>query len=205
MNLKRFTAKAALLVASCLMATAAFAQKTKTVEAGLTSVKLSSTFLDALEALGVKAGTVAPTNIVNGTAIFPITGGAIDLDTAAGNITHSGGLTLEAGGIKVSLQNFIIDTTTPAAPVLTGLVVKDNKLIGRVPLFNIILPPGFTLPLHSEDGFALQLCDVGLTLTPAAASFLNSTYGLTGSNAIPTAAPLLPIGTASVFAFLGWS
>jgi len=185
------------------MATAAFAQKSKTVEAGLTSVKLSTTFTGALESLGVTAGTVAPTRICDGTATFPITGGAIDLDSAAGNIVHSGGLTLEAGGTEVRLQSFVIDTTstTPGAPVLTGIVIVNNKLVGRLPLFNLVLPAGFSLPLRAEGGFVLQLKDVGLTLTSTAAGALNGVYGLKPGT-IPAD---LPIGTASVFAFLGGS
>jgi hypothetical protein len=202
MNVKSLTAKAGLVLASCVLATAAFAQKTQTVDAGLTSVKLSSTFTGALESLGVTAGTVAPTRICDGTATFPITGGAIDLDSTAGNIVHSGGLTLEAGGTEARLESFIIDTTstTPGAPVLTGLVIVNKKLVGRLPLFNIVLPPGFSLPLQAEGGFLLQLKGVDLTLTSTAAGALNSVYGLKPGT-IPAN---LPIGTASVFAFLSW-
>jgi hypothetical protein len=200
MNVKTLAAKAALVMASCLVASAAYGQKTKTVEGGVTSVKLSSTFTGALESLNVTAGTVAPTRIFDGTATFPITGGAIDLDTAAGNIVHSGGLTLEAGGTEVRLQSFIIDTTstTSGAPVLTGLVVVNNKLVGRLPLFNIVLPSGFSTPIQAEGGFILQLKDVGLTLTSTAAGALNSVYGLPAGT-IPAN---LSIGTASVFAFV---
>jgi hypothetical protein len=182
------------------MSTAAWAQNTKNVAGGVTSVKLSSTFTEALESLNVKAGTVAPTRIFDGTATFPITGGAIDLDTAAGNILHSGGLTLEAGGTEVRLESFNIDTTstTAGAPVLTGLVVVNNKLAGRLPLFHIALPPGFSLPLQTEGGFILQLKDVNLTLTSTAAAALNGVYKLPAGT-IPAN---LSIGTASVFSFV---
>jgi hypothetical protein len=201
MNVKRIAAKVGLVVASCLMATTAFAQNTRTVEGGLTSVKLSSTFTDALESLHVTPSTVSPTRLCDGTATFPITGGAIDLDSAAGNIVHSGGLILEAGGTEVKLQSFIIDTTktTAGAPVLTGLVIVNKKLVGRLPLFNLVLPAGFSLPLRAEGEFLLQLKDVGLTLTSTAAGALNSVYGLKPGT-IPAN---LQIGTASVFAFLG--
>jgi hypothetical protein len=203
MKLKSVIAKAGLVAACCLVASAAFAQKTKTVDGGLTSVKLSETFTSAASSLGVTLGTVAPTRLSNGTVGFPITGGAIDLDTAAGNIVHSGGLTLEAGGIEVRLESFIIDTTstTTGAPVLTGLVVVNNKLVGRLPLFNLVLPSDFSLPLKAEGGVFLQLNGVGLTLTSTAAKALNSTYGLKPGT-IPAD---LPVGTASVFSFLGWS
>jgi hypothetical protein len=198
MNIRKFAPKAALLAALTLFGTVTFAQDTKTVEAGLTSVKLSATFTSALESLAVTPGTVAPTRLRDGVATFPISGGAIDLDTAAGNILHVGGLTLTDGSTEVRLQSFIIDTTaTP--PVLTGIVIANNTLVGRLPLFQLTLPSGFTVPLKPKDGFILQLQGVALTLTSQAATALNGVFGLTGGNAIPAA---LPIGTASVFSFV---
>jgi hypothetical protein len=193
MNLKSLTSKVGLLAAIFLLGTTAFAQQTKTVDFGVTSVKLSSTFTGALTSLGVTAGTVAPTRIIDGSATFPVTGGAIDLDTAAGNILHSGGLTLEAGGTEVRLQSFIIDTTG-ASPVITGLVVVNNKLVGRLTLFDLQLPAGFTLPLKPEGGVILQLRGVGVTLDAQAAAALNSVYSVTAFQGG------LDIGTANVFA-----
>lgn len=146
-----------------------------------------------MTSLGVTAGTVAPTRILDGSATFPVTGGAIDLDTAAGNTLHSGGLTLEAGGTEVRLQSFIIDTTG-ASPVITGLVVVNNKLVGRLTLFDLQLPAGFTLPLKPERGIFLRLEGVGVTLEAQAAAALNSVYSVTAFQGG------LDIGTASVFA-----
>ena len=183
----------------CFLTSAAFAQRTTTLNFGQTSVTLSPTFTGALKTLGVTPGAVAPSAIFGDQTFFPIIGGAVDLDSAAGNIIHSGGLTLTAGGIEIRLESFIIDTTstTTGAPVLTGLVLKNNQLLGRFPLFNLALPPNFSLPLTS-NGFFLLLDNVGLTLNPTAAGLLNSVYGLKGASAIPTTAPLLPIGTANV-------
>ena len=139
-------------VAFTVLATTPPAQQTKTLFTGRTSVKLSSTFTGALSSLGVTVGRVFPTEIEYGTANFPVTGGAIDLDTASGNVLHSGGLTLKAGDTKVTLQSFIIDTTT-GKPVITGLVSVNGSLLGRIPLFDLTLPAGFSLPLHlTPDG-----------------------------------------------------
>ena len=49
----------------------------------------------------VSVGRVFSTEIEDGAVTFPVTGGAIDLDTASGNILHSGGLTLKAGNTQV--------------------------------------------------------------------------------------------------------
>lgn len=151
----------------------ASAQKTTTIEGGRTTVALSSGFVSALGSLGVTPGTVSPTHLNSGTVNFPVTGGAIDLDTAASQILHSGGLTLIAGQTKVTLQSFIIDTTT--APVITGLVSVDGKLLGRLPLFDVVLPSGITLPLKPYDG-QIILKGVRVSLDSAAAGALNSVF-----------------------------
>lgn len=182
------------LALTCVLAlagTSALAQKTETVRAGLTSVKLSSELVTALQSLGVAPGTVAPTEVYNGKATFPVTGGAIDLKSLKGEVIHSGGLTLTAGGTQVRLQSFTIDTTG-SAPVLTGLVVKDGVLLGRVPLFDIDLSNA-SIQVHDE---VLKIKGVGLILDKAAAGALNSFFGVSAFTAG------FPIGTAKVVAVL---
>jgi len=166
---------AAPIVAFSMLVSANFAsaQKTETIEGGRTTVALAGSFLSALGSLDVTPGTVGPTRLHNGTVNFPVTGGAIDLDTAVSQILHSGGLTLTAGQTKVTLQSFIIDTT--GAPVITGLVSVDEKLLGRLPLFDLALPSGITLPLKLNDG-QIVLRGVGVTLDSTAAGALNSVF-----------------------------
>lgn len=187
----------AMLVAFATAGSTTFAQQTKTLDEGVTSVTLSSAFVDALTSLSVTPGTVAPTELEHGRVSFPVIGGALDLATAKGNILHSGGLTLNAGDNHVALQSFIIDTT--ATPVITGLVSVNGMLVGRIPLFDITLPPGFSVPL-SPDGWVLQLKGVGLTLDPVAAMDLSGVFKTT----VPGG---LSIGTANVTILLhnhGW-
>jgi hypothetical protein len=189
MDMRTISMKLAI-AALTLASTAALAQKTVTVQTGVTTVKLSSTFADALGTLGLTPGTVSPTELFDGTVDFPVVGGAIDLDSAAGNIIHSGGLTLTGGGTVVTLQSFIIDTTG-TQPEITGLVSKNGKLVGRVPLFNLKLPAGFSLPIQPEYGF-VQLSGVGVSLTSTAAGYLDDAFG---TKAISGG---LDIGTACV-------
>jgi hypothetical protein len=181
-------------VALALTGAALHAQQTKTSEAGKTQVVLSAAFASALQDLGLRAGAVGPTRLRNGIASFPVTGGAVDLDTAKAQILHSGGLTLgpasspESAEPTVRLESFIIDTTG-SAPIITGLVVIKGALIGRVPLFNLQLPAGIKLPLDIEDS-QLTLNGVGVTLTSTAAQALNSAFNvsaLAGGFSIGTA------------------
>jgi hypothetical protein len=174
----------------CVAAATLGAQQTNTVGTGLTSVTLSSGFVSALKTLDVTPGVVAPTTIAGAVATFPVIGGALDLDSGLGNILHNGGLTLTAGRTVVVLQSFIIDTTG-ASPVLTGLVSANGKLVGRLPLFNVIAPAGASAPVMAKNG-KLSLSGATLTLTAGAASTLNSVFSVSAF------VPNFPIGTATV-------
>jgi hypothetical protein len=178
---------ATTLAVATLTATAA---PTADFRVGATSVKPDAGFLAAATSLGV---TVAP--IDGKTLTFPITAGSIDLATAAGEIVHNNGIVLKAGTTVVELRNFIIDTTA-ATPVLTGLVVVNEKPVGRLELFDLGLPAGIALPLKPYGFFrSLKLADVSLKLTDDAATALNSVFAVTAF------AEGLPIGTACVQAF----
>jgi hypothetical protein len=195
--MKSIFPRIAAILAVALLCTAAFAQNTHTIFTGRTSVKLSNTFTTALADLDVSVGRVFPTEMENGSVTFPVTGGSIDLDTAAGNILHSGGLTLTAGGTEVRLQSFIIDTTG-GRPMITGLVVVNGKLVGRLPLFDLSLPAGFTVPLRLA-GNRISLSGVNVTLDAQAAAALNSVFKVSAFQGG------LDIGMASVKAFeAGW-
>ena len=70
-------------------------------------------------------------------------------------------------GTIVELTTFIIDTTS--APVLTGLVIVDGTLLGRVPLFDLDLSEAIIRQKYRK----LSIRNVVLTLTEAAAEALN--------------------------------
>lgn len=177
-----------------LVTTFSFGQ-TAIVQSGITQVKLSNAFVNALTALKVVPGTVNPTELKEGVASFPVSGGAIDLQSAKGEIAHSGGLSLSKGGTTVTLQSFTIDTVA-GSPVLTGLVSVNGTLVGRLPLFDLSLPSGLTLPLKPVAGVRLNLFSVGVSLSDAAAGALNSIFKTSAF------AGGLKIGTASAFTII---
>jgi hypothetical protein len=179
------------IAAALALATAtATAAPTADFRIGATSVHPDAGFLAAADSLGV---SVTP---INGKRlVFPIIAGSIDLATAGGEILHSNGIELQAGSTVVELRNFIIDTTG-AAPVLTGLVVVNESTVGRVPLFDLGLPAGLTLPLKPHPRFkTLKLEGVALTLTDDAATALNGIFSVSAFT------EGLPIGTADVRAY----
>jgi hypothetical protein len=188
-----FVKAATTIVISALLllglAGSATAEPTSQVAGGRTSVALSEEFLDAVGDLGLHVSPIRPGSLRRGGASFPIAGGALDLADARGDIFHTGGLTLRAGTTEVRLLNFVIDTQDSA--VLTGLVVRDGDLIGRVPLFNLGLGAAAEVkrPL-------LVVRDVDVRLTFEAATALNGIFG------VDAFVEDFPIGEATVLTFV---
>lgn len=189
LHLKTFVA--ALLILGSLTPSIS-AAPTALLTDGKTTVTLSNDFLAAVVALRLSAGTTGEGTLRSGVASFPVTGGALDLATAKGEINHTGGLVLSAGTTRVELLSFNIDTST-SRTVLTGLVTVNGDFVGRLPLFDLTLPT-LTLPLQPQAFNNLFIPGVKVTLSAEAAQALNTVFGVTaftqGFN----------IGTASVFA-----
>ncbi len=176
MSVKKLFALLALMVVLALASGSAMAQNTRIFQFGTTNVKLSSGFLDALQSLDVAPGVIGPTQLVGTRVSFPVIGGAIDLDTALGNIEHSGGLTLTAGKTVLGIQNFTIDTTGKT-PVITGLAVLNGAVVGRITLFDLVLPSDFKLPINLHYGCVLDVNRVTVNLDAGAATTLNQIFG----------------------------
>ncbi|MGA7576080.1 MAG: hypothetical protein WCA97_19015, partial [Terriglobales bacterium] len=178
MSVNKMSRLFVFVLALTLVTGSAFAQ-TVVTQSGQTSVQLASGFLSALNTLKVTPGVLNPTTISSKAVVtFPITGGAVDAKTAAGQITHAGGLTLTAGGTTVALRNFTIDTTG-TTPILYGVASVNGSVAGALPLFEVQLPKVFPLPLKPLDGAFINLSGFGLALTDTAASTLNSVFGVT--------------------------
>jgi len=162
------------LVALLWTPVVAAAQPTVQVAGGATLVDLDEGFVTALGDLGLTPGAIGPArlDLQRGTASFPIPRGALDLSSAAGDVFHSGGLSL-TGPVEVQLLNFVIDTTA-SPPELTGLVVVDGAVVDRLPLFELDIPIGDDNPVLFFRFLLVR--DVGVSLTGAAADALNGVF-----------------------------
>lgn len=179
-----------------LLMTVAGSAQTVPIASGRTSVTLSTEFLGALTSLQVRPGTIGQGRLAGAVLSYPITQGSMDARNARGEVFHTGGLSLEAGTtIRVQLLNFTIETTGNS-PVLTGLVVVNNAVVGRIPLFALQLPSNLTLPLSPRGGALVELNGVGVVLAKDAADALNGVFNVTAFT------PGFRIGTASVRALL---
>lgn len=190
-----FLGRFAALSALALSFTVGASAQTYPVEGGRTYVTLASEFAGALNSLSVFVGPIGKARLLHGVASFPINGGSLDVAGAKGEVTHKGGLFLTAGRTSVRLMDFNIDLTG-TTPGLTGLVIANGAVVGRIRLFDIALPAGITLPLRPMAGRFFDLDGARLTLNSGAATALNGVFGI---NAF---AGGFPIGTARVSAFL---
>ncbi|CAA9474122.1 MAG: hypothetical protein AVDCRST_MAG65-986 [uncultured Solirubrobacteraceae bacterium] len=148
-----------------------------------TAVKLDAGFLEALTSLKVTPGPVGDAKITKqGSAVFPITGGNVTYyepgsvsPFVQGRIDHdNSGLSLEAGGKRVELTDFVID---PGKSVLTGKVSVDGEVAAEsAPLFFL---DGRTLkPLQAKDNGTAVLQGTTVKLKAEAADLLNQTFGI---------------------------
>jgi hypothetical protein len=129
-----------------------------------TTLALDSGTAGVLEDNNVTVAPVDPATAGDDGISFPITGGAIDSETLAGTIEHSGGLTFSAGGTDLEVTDFVIDTTTETLLATAG---ED-----QIPLLAVDL----TGLEQSDDGGVIVLEGITTTLTPEAADALNTTF-----------------------------
>jgi len=175
--MKKLSFAASLVAAALtLSATCAQAQGIYIVQGGRTTVTLSDTFLADLTTLKVTPTTIYGSQLFENKVFFPITSGEINLANAAGQIEHSGGITLTAGTKEIRLSSFIL-TTTGEQSYITALAIANGKLVGRINLFDVELSSELKLPLVPENGDFFLSGDK-LNLDPAGAAALNDAFGV---------------------------
>ena len=143
---------------------------------GRLTVNFSSSFLNSASGAGITITDLSGSALANGSAVFTGVGGALDVNSAAGELMHDGGYILTVGSNTLRMQNLVIDTTNLSAPVITALTIVNGTVMGRIPLFTLLAPPGFVTPLPSTAGTVL-LSGIFIYIAPAAASELNSLLG----------------------------
>jgi hypothetical protein len=145
-----------------------------------TAIKLDKGFAAALTKLKLTPGVIGRAKLTKGSLVFPITGGNVTVfkpgevsPYVIGQIQHVGsGLSLSAGGTKVSLTNLNVD---PGVSKVYG----DVKVNGKVAATSAYLfkLDGRTLkPLKTEGNRAI-LTGTKVEISPVAAPLLNKTFG----------------------------
>ncbi len=98
---------------------------------------------------------------------FPITGGMVDSESLAGTIDHSGSLRFSAGGKRLAVTDFVVDTEAGTLTATAGGA--------EIPLLSLDLA-GLQ---RSMEGDAIVASGIAAALTAEAATALNDTFGVT--------------------------
>jgi len=168
---------------------------------GATEVALYASFVHALGSLGVTPGNVLPGSLIptsnSAKVAFPIPTGELDANVDGDGpkleILHSGGLTLTAGDTRVALTSFIIENLGGHLR-LTGVVKANDSIVGRIPLFRVVLTQDPEVIPTSGGAAHLSIKGAKLSLTMEAATALNGAFGVTAFKRG------FPIGVAKVSA-----
>ncbi len=191
--MKHLFSKAAIVMSLACTASFLHAQ-TPSIVYGRTTIQLNAAFASSFQGAVITDLNANP--LINNMFTVEATGGALDLQTGAGEVEHKGGLLVNAGdGVVIRIQNFILDSTSPAAPVVTALFILNDHFGVRLPLFTLQGAPGTTLPLKTQSG-VLQENNSTLYLAPATASALNAYFK------DQVAQPGVLVGTANLYAVL---
>jgi len=139
-----------------------------TIEGGDTRLAVDAGAGAALASLGVRLDLIGPAfGARDGSLAFPIVRGVLRADLA-GQIEHSGGIRLTAGGTELELTRFVIDT-------VRGVLTAEADGI-RIDLLALDVPAGEVSPVGMDD---LRIANVPGTLTATAARELNAAFGVT--------------------------
>lgn len=171
-----------------------------------TSVDVTS--IDLLTTAGITLSGLGSTTILSAPgllfAVFPVTGGDVDLPNSfAGTVEHEGsGLRLTIFGVDIDLTNFVLSTI---AATLVADVAVNGTGVGPVSFFDVVAcasgPPGScqTLPNGAviPTGFGLRISADAATLLglPDLAGFQ---FGVanTALRAVPEPGSALLLGSA---------
>jgi len=181
---------------SVAMARTGQAQSNIAIGAGVTTLRFAPSFESTVATSGLTLGAVGESSVLQGLFLFPVAEGAIDIDSGRGEILHGGGFQLVAQNLDVTFLNLIMDTTG-ATPFVTGVLVVNNAMTLRIPIFDAQLPP-LTLPLDIRRG-TIDIPATTFTLRPEAVEILNRII------ASPTFTSGQPVGTSEMTWIVGQS
>jgi hypothetical protein len=172
------TLAAAALAGGALAAAPSAQGATVAVEDGQTNLHLNATTAGALSDLGVTVAPVGPATADGLRVSFPIDGGRIDPETAAGVVDHDGGLAFRAGGTTVRVTDFTVRTNV-ARPSLTARVGN-----GRIRLLDLDLANAAVIR-RGPGRVGTWAVRIRSTLTAQAAAALNAAFGSELAAGIP--------------------
>ena len=150
------------------------------VEGESTAVALDKGFTDALGSLGLTPGVAGAGDLVDGSLVFPISGGNVSVfepgsvpNYVVGQLQHEGsGFTLTAGDTEVTIGNLNVDPGV--SRVYGDVLLNGEPVVSSAYIFRL---DGRTLkPLESKGNTAI-LEGTKVYVSDVAAGLLNDTFG----------------------------
>ena len=194
--MKSILAKFGVATLAALAPIALHAQQTRPVEYGKTTIALGAVLGQQLQSVGASITYLDGAPITDGMASFTATSGALDLNTAYGEIVHKGGLLVSGQGQTIVAKDFDLDVTSATNATISGIVVLNGQFLGRQPIFMINMTPNVSLPLAPQN-YTLTVNGLSLGLSQL---FVGEVNTLAGQNLLTTATQ---VGTLSTFLVVG--
>ena len=146
--------------------TTGYLKTSATVIGKRTDVLMTPAVKLSLKQAGITLTAVAPASAKT-TLLLPISGGQVVVPTLVGTVDQTGGLTFSRSGKSVTLEKFVINTATKQ---LTASVRRQS-----MPVFDLNLA---SLRRAGGPHGIVTASNVALTVTPRAATALNSGLGV---------------------------
>jgi hypothetical protein len=131
-----------------------------------TVLALNEDVAAVLEQKKVKVAPVEPAGPDDAGVQFPITGGAVNSETLAGTIEHSGGLLFTVGGETLEITDFVADTEAGLLMATAGAA--------ELPILDLDL----TGVKKSTQGGAIVASGITATLSGYGAEAMNAILGV---------------------------
>jgi hypothetical protein len=152
------------------------------ISGGGTTLKLDAGAAKALKSLGVAVAPTGRATAGSAGVRFPITGGALDPSSGAGQVRHSGGLRLSAGRTRVTLSDFTVAINK--ASTMSARVNGGSRLGALIPVVG--------KARIARKGLGLTVSRIDIHLSTKGAAALNRAFGVKAFK------PRLKLGTATV-------
>lgn len=183
------------VAATLMLAPLAMHAQTDNIVYGQTNIVFTPAFTQQLSSFGITVTDLAQQPLQNGTLTVSGLEGAIDLQTALGEIILSDGYQVTAQGTTIRVQDLVFSIVNQTTAGISGIFIVNGKFIGRQAIFTVNRNPVgtvYNLPLQPQNG-TLTFNGLSLGLAPEFVTLINTAMGQSVLN------PGVQVATANAF------
>ena len=183
------------VAATVMLAPLALQAQTDNIVYGQTSIVFTPAFTQQLSSFGITVTDLTQTPLQNGTLTLSGVEGAIDLQTALGEVILSNGYQVVAQGTTIRVQDLVFSIINQTTAVISGIFIVNGQFVGRQTIFAVNKNPVgtvYTLPLQPRNG-TLTFNGLSLGLSQEFVNLINNAMGQAVLN------PGVQVATANAF------